>query len=170
MSVAALAKNLILSLLGLAFVWFFAVSLPFHIGNWDSGPFPLPMGAISLVGWVPMILGGCVLIWCYCLFVLVGKGTPWPFDPPKKLVVAGPYRFVRNPMEGSFLLVVLGEAVLFRSVVLIFYLLIGFVLLHIREVLVEEPALRRRFGQSYERYCKSVRLWIPRLIPYKEGA
>lgn len=168
MSIAELAKNVALSLLGAVVIWFFAVSVPFHIGDCDSGPFPLPKGTISLVGWVPIVLGGCVLIWCYCLFLFVGRGTPWPCEPPKKLVVAGPYRFVRNPMEGSFLLIVLGEAVLFQSIMLVFYLLVGLGLLHIREVLFEGPALRKRFGQSYERYCRSVPLWIPRSSPYKE--
>jgi len=167
-SIPALVKKVVLSSLGAAVIWLFAVSVPFHIGDWDSRPFPLPMGAASLMGWVPMILGGSILAWCYCLFLLVGKGTPWPFDPPKKLVISGPYRFVRNPMEGGFVLILLGEAVLFRSAMLILYALAGVALLHIRELLVEEPALRKRFGQPYEEYCKSVPLWIPRLRPYKE--
>jgi protein-S-isoprenylcysteine O-methyltransferase Ste14 len=119
------------------------------------------------MGWIPMILGGCVFIWCYCLFIFVGQGTPWPFDPPKELVVAGPYRFVRNPMEGSFLLIVLGEALLFESISLLLYWLASFALLHMREELIEEPALRTRFGPSYERYIRSVPRWIPRLRPYK---
>jgi hypothetical protein len=71
-----LAKNLVLSLLGLAFIWFFAVSIPFHIADWDSALFPIGMGAIRLIGWIPIILGGCVIVWCYCLFVLIGRGTP----------------------------------------------------------------------------------------------
>jgi protein-S-isoprenylcysteine O-methyltransferase Ste14 len=166
-SIAALVKNITLWLLGAAVVWFFAVSVPVHIGDWDSGPFPLPVGAISLLGWVPMILGGCTIIWCYSLFFLVGKGTPWPFDPPKRLVVSGPYRFVRNPMEGSFVVILLGEAVLFRSIMVLFYALVGLALLHAREALVEEPGLRKRFGESYEKYRNSVPLWIPRLTPYK---
>ena len=168
MSSVTLAKNIVMSLLGLAYSWFFAVSLPFHIADWDSGPFPLRMGAISLIAWLSMILGGCAFIWCYCLFVLIGRGTPWPFDPPKRLVVAGPYRFMRNPMEASFLLIVLGEALLFGSLSLILYLLAGFALLHMREVHIAEPTLRRRFGLPYERYFTSVPRWILRLSPYVE--
>jgi protein-S-isoprenylcysteine O-methyltransferase Ste14 len=130
MRAAILAKNTFLALLGLAVIWFFAVSLPFTIADWDSGSFPFPLGVVSLIAWVPMITGGCVIIWCYCLFFLVGRGTPWPFDPPEKLVLAGPYRFVRNPMEGSFFLIILGEAFLFQSVSLLLYLLVGFGLFH----------------------------------------
>jgi hypothetical protein len=38
--------------------------------------------------------------------VFIGKGTPAPFDPPRKLVIRGPYRFVRNPMyvDGGMIL------------------------------------------------------------------
>jgi protein-S-isoprenylcysteine O-methyltransferase Ste14 len=126
------------------------------------------MGGISLVAWLPIILGSCVIIWCYGLFIVVGKGTPWHFDPPKKLVVAGPYRFVRNPMEASFLLILLGEVLLFRSAALVVYWLTGFAILHSRQVLHDEPVLRRRFGASYERYAGSVPRWIPRLSPYLE--
>ena len=168
MSAVLMVKNTVLSLLAIAYSWFFAVSLPFHIVDWDSGPFPLRMDAISVIAWLSMILGGCVFIWCYCLFVFVGRGTPWPFDPPKRLVVAGPYRFVRNPMGASFLLIVLGEALLFGSISLTLYWLASFALLHTREVLIGEPALRKRFGLSYERYFKSVPRWIPRLSPYVE--
>jgi protein-S-isoprenylcysteine O-methyltransferase Ste14 len=169
MRVVRLTKNVVLSLLGAAFVWFFAVSMPFRLADWDSGPFSIKMGAMSLLGWIPMIVGGCVFIWCYCLFVLIGQGTPWQFDPPKKLVIAGPYRFVRNPMEGSFLLIVLGEALLFASTAVLLYWLVGFALLHIRQVLIEEPALRTRFGRSYVLHCRSVPRWVPRLKPYAEN-
>ncbi len=168
MSTVTLAKNIALSLFGIAYSWFFTVSIPFYIADWDSGPFPPKMSAISLIAWLLMILGGCVFLWCYGLFILVGRGTPWPFDPPKRLVVAGPYRFVRNPMGASFLLIVMGEALLFGSITLMFYWLAGFAVLHIREVLFAEPALKRRFGLPYERYFKSVPRWIPQLNPYVE--
>jgi len=169
-SAVALAKNVVLSLLGLAFIWFFAVSVPFHIAAWDSAPSPTGIGAIRLIGWIPIILGGCIIIWCYCLFVFIGKGTPWPFAPPRKLVVSGPYRFVRNPMEGSFLLIVLGEALLFGSTALILYWMVSLGLLYTRQVTIDEPTLRTRFGPSYEKYMKSVPRYIPRLTAYKEGS
>ena len=95
-------------------------------------------------------------------FAIRGQGTPAPIDPPRKLVVEGPYRVVRNPMYWSVTLVVLGEAVLFRSRSLAelggFFLAgsILFVLLY------EEPALRRKFGAEYEDYCRRVPRWLPR--------
>jgi len=168
MSIGVLLKYIVLSLLGVAFIWFVAVSLPFHIGDWDAAPFPLPMGTVSLIAWVPMILGACVILWCYGLFISIARGTPWPFDPPRKLVVAGPYRFVRNPMEVGFFLILLGEALLFRSIAVVAYWLIGLAILYLRGVLFEEPGLRRRFGAAYGRYRKSVPRWIPRLRPYRQ--
>src|SRR5882762_1747826 len=62
------------------------ITLPTHYG-------PLHGVAIALV-----VLGGALAIWCILTFALVGKGTPAPFDPPRQLVAAGPYRWVRNPM------------------------------------------------------------------------
>jgi protein-S-isoprenylcysteine O-methyltransferase Ste14 len=170
MSAAALAKNIVLSLFGLVFIWIVAVSVPFYLAHWGSSSFLTGLGAIRLIGWIPIILGGCVIVWCYCLFVFVGRGTPWPFAPPRKLVIAGPYRYVRNPMEGSFLLVVLGEAALFGSVALVFYWMICGVLLYVRQVTVDEPALTARFGPSYERYMRAVPRYIPRLRGYREDS
>jgi len=168
MSVGVVLKNTVLSLLGVAFVWFFAVSLPFHIGDWNAAPFPLPMGAVSVIAWIPMIVGACVFLWCYGLFIVIGRGTPWPFAAPRRLVMAGPYRFVRNPMEVGFFLILLGEALLFRSIALVLYWLTGLAILYVRGVLVEEPGLRSKFGATYERYRKSVPRWIPRLRPYRD--
>lgn len=73
-------------------------------------------------------------------------------------------------MEGSFLLIVLGEALLFESVALIFYGMISFAVLYTRQVMIDEPALGTRFGASYERYVKSVPRYIPRLRAYKEDS
>ncbi len=95
-------------------------------------------------------------------FALRGEGTPAPIDPPKKLVMEGPYRVVQNPMYWSVAFVMLGEAILFRSPPLakwsaaFFAATIAFVLLY------EEPTLRRKFGAEYEEYCRRVPRWIPR--------
>ncbi|HEY45068.1 MAG TPA: isoprenylcysteine carboxylmethyltransferase family protein, partial [Anaerolineae bacterium] len=145
-------------------IWFFAVSLPFWIAASDFEPFPVELGSLRYVGWIPIILGASAILWCYWIFNSIGKGTPWPFDPPKRLVVTGLYRYVRNPMEGSYLLVLFGEVLLFESSALVLYLVSNVLFLYMRQVVVEEPNLRRRFGQPYEQYCKSVPRWIPRFI------
>jgi protein-S-isoprenylcysteine O-methyltransferase Ste14 len=156
-------KNILLSLLGLVVIWFFSVSLPIWIAASEFEPFPLEIGSLRHIGWIPIILGASAILWCYWIFIFVGKGTPWPFDPPKKLVIMGLYRYVRNPMESSFFLVLFGEALLFECSAIGFYIIFSFLLLYTRQVLIEEPGLRRRFGKPYEQYCKSVPRYIPRL-------
>ena len=168
MSSINVVKNIVLSLLGLIFTWFFAVSLPFWIAASDFEPFPLELGSLRFVGWIPIVLGASSFLWCYWTFIFLGKGTPWPFDPPKKLVVTGLYRYVRNPMEGGYLLILLGELLLFESSTIALYLLLAFLYLNMRQTLIEEPALRRRFGGQYEQYCKSVPRWIPSLKAHKD--
>jgi len=65
-------------------------------------------------------------------------------------------------------LVLAGETLLFQSQGLLIYLLIMFGIINIRLMVFEEPGLRKRFGDSYIQYCKSVGRWIPRLTPYRE--
>jgi protein-S-isoprenylcysteine O-methyltransferase Ste14 len=165
-SAIILLKNIVLSLLGLIVIYFFSIPLPFWITASEFEPFYIEIGSLGYVGWIPIILGALAILWCYWIFIVFGKGTPWPFDPPKKLLVIGPYRYVRNPMELSFILILFGEALLFESSALIIYILIYFIFFHLRQVLIEEPILRRRFGKPYDQYCQSVPRWIPRLSAY----
>lgn len=109
-----------------------------------------------------VLAGSALYAWCAGRFVFEGKGTPAPFDPPKQLVVGGPYRMVRNPMYLGGALVLLGEALCFRSFWHLAYAGLFVLLSHIRVVLWEEPALRRAFGAAYDDYCHQVPRWLPR--------
>ena len=125
------------------------------------------------VGWLALTLsavGVLILLSCMRDFAVVGHGTPAPIDPPKLLVVSGPYRFVRNPMYWGVELVLLGEAICFRSMHLAVYaILVGFCV-QLFVVFYEEPTLRKKFGTSYQEYCWAVPRWIPRLRPWsREG-
>ena len=100
--------------------------------------------------------------WCMNLFNVLGRGTPLPFDPPRQFVAAGPYRFVRNPMMLGAFLVMVGEALMFRSRVLWVYLAGLMTAAHLFVCLWEEPDLTRRFGQPYRDYRQRVPRWIPR--------
>ena len=110
---------------------------------------------------LPVLLGVSVYFRCVWDFASVGRGTPAPIDPPKVLVVCGLYRYVRNPIYLGVLFVLLGEAVFFESWALSRYAIGVFVIFHLFVIVYEEPSLRRKFGESYERYCRSVRRWIP---------
>jgi len=115
-------------------------------------------------GWVLMAAGVALYIACaFWGFAIRGNGTPLPLDPPKKLVVEGPYRVVRNPMYWSVLFVLLGEAAIFHSVALAELALAFFVGVNLFVLFFEEPSLRQKFGAEYEEYCRRVPRWLPRL-------
>jgi hypothetical protein len=98
---------------------------------------------------------------CLWLFASVGRGTPGPWDTPRRFVAVGPYRWVRNPIYISALLVVLGEAWLFLSPPLLGYAGVMMIGCHLFVIGYEEPTLRRRFGDAYNEYLGTVSRWIP---------
>jgi protein-S-isoprenylcysteine O-methyltransferase Ste14 len=108
-----------------------------------------------------MVLGAAILVRCIWDFAAKGRGTLAPIDPPRQLVVQGLYRYVRNPMYLGVLLLLLGETAFFKSIALLQYTLAWFIIVNLFVVFYEEPALRHRFGDSYERYFRSVRRWLP---------
>lgn len=111
----------------------------------------------------PLLVAGAVIYFAgLWQFASNGRGTPAPFDPPKKLVRRGPYGWVRNPMYLSLLLLVAGEAVFFRQVALWLYLVFLASAFQLVVAMLEEPALRRRFGALYSDYCGAVNPWWPR--------
>jgi protein-S-isoprenylcysteine O-methyltransferase Ste14 len=95
-------------------------------------------------------------------FAVRGKGTPLPIDPPKKLLVEGPYSVVRNPMYWGVVSVMLGEAAVFHSVDLAELAGAFFLGVNVFVLLVEEPSLKKKFGAEYEEYCRRVPRWLPR--------
>ena len=107
------------------------------------------------------VAGLAVLCWCAVQFVRQGHGTPAPVDPPKELVAAGLYRYVRNPMYVGVLLTAAGHPLWFGSVRLAGYVLLLWLVFQIFVVLYEEPHLLKTFGASYREYCQSVPRWIP---------
>ena len=121
------------------------------------------IGLFQLFGLIPMAIGAVIYFRCAWDFASTGKGTPAPIDPPKRLVARGLYRFVRNPMYFGVLLALLGEAWLFRSGALLVYAVIAFTWQHLFVVFYEEPALKRKFGESYSDYLARTPRWIPRI-------
>jgi protein-S-isoprenylcysteine O-methyltransferase Ste14 len=119
-------------------------------------------GSLHYIGLPLIAIGAAIYFWCAWDFTFAGKGTPAPIDPPKHLVVRGLYRYVRNPMYVGVLSLILGQAIWFESAQLAGYAGLAFVLMHSFVLLYEEPALKRKFGESYERYCGTVPRWIPR--------
>jgi protein-S-isoprenylcysteine O-methyltransferase Ste14 len=119
--------------------------------------------------WPIFTLGFALSFWCAMEFALRGRGTPAPFDPPRRLVITGLYRWVRNPMYVGMAIMLIGEALLLPQIwremaALIAVLSIAVTVMVARK---EEPDLRRLFGAEYEAYCRQVPRWIPRLTPLK---
>ncbi|HVG28420.1 MAG TPA: isoprenylcysteine carboxylmethyltransferase family protein [Pyrinomonadaceae bacterium] len=132
-------------------------------------PAPRPFTPLNYLGVLAVALGACVYFWCAWDFATAGRGTPLPLDPPKELVVRGLYRHVRNPMYSGVLSILFGESLLFGSRALAVYAL-GFLVAYTLIVLFyEEPVLRRKFGEPYERYCRAVPRWLPRLSAHGTG-
>ena len=126
------------------------------------GP-PTTLGLLKVAGVLVGVAGGALALWCILAFAMLGKGTPAPFDPPRRLVVKGPYRFVRNPMYLGAALALSGAALFYRSTALLMYAGLFLVATHLFVIGYEEPALRRTFSEEYESYCRTVgRWWIRR--------
>ncbi|HEV8609360.1 MAG TPA: isoprenylcysteine carboxylmethyltransferase family protein [Thermoanaerobaculia bacterium] len=154
---SVLLRSLVFSVL---FIGTVLVALPYWIiGRGDRAPVPLTVRAIGLLLGAA---GAAGVLWCIRDFAVRGRGTPAPWDPPKHLVVAGPYRYVRNPMYVASLIVLAGEALFFGSSGVAIYAAALWLAYHLRVVLSEEPALRRQFGPEYEAYRAVVPRWIPR--------
>jgi protein-S-isoprenylcysteine O-methyltransferase Ste14 len=109
------------------------------------------------------IIGLALSGWAVTLFTKLGKGTPAPWDPPKRLVIQGPYRYVRNPMITGALLILLAEAILFQSLPIATWMTVFFIGNAIYFPLIEEKGLEKRFGDEYRNYKANVPRWLPRL-------
>jgi protein-S-isoprenylcysteine O-methyltransferase Ste14 len=115
-----------------------------------------------------MIVAGLAsLLDSFARFAFVGLGTAAPVAPPTRLVLAGQYRHVRNPMYVAILIIVIGQGLVLWSGALLGYAVLLWVLFHSFTVLYEEPALCARFGASYEAYRRNVRRWWPRIKPWE---
>jgi len=143
------------------FVGLFLVVVPQRILTASGIARPAEIGAAQAAGFVLVALGAALVLWCVLAFALIGKGTPAVFDPPRKLVIAGPYRRVRNPMYIGGGLTVLGATLFYGSAALALYALGFFVVVHLLVLFYEEPRLRRVFGSPYEEYLRTVHRWVP---------
>jgi protein-S-isoprenylcysteine O-methyltransferase Ste14 len=125
-------------------------------------------GALALQAAGLVLLGVGLLLFAASLrrFASEGEGTLAPWDPPRRLVVRGPYRYVRNPMISGVILVLTGEAMVLMSRPHAVWALIFFGMNFAYIPLLEEPGLRARFGEDYREYCRHVPRIFPRLKPW----
>jgi protein-S-isoprenylcysteine O-methyltransferase Ste14 len=142
------------------FIGLLLIFLPTQI---FSGAFvrPAAMGPWQAAGILMGIIGAALAFACIGTLVFVGKGTPAPFDPPRRLVIRGPYRLLRNPMYLGATMALAGAALFYRSLGLLAYAAAFVVVSHLFVVFYEEPTLRQSFGEDYASYCRRTSRWMP---------
>jgi len=123
---------------------------------------PQVFGITQLFGLVLVLVGAVLALSCILSFVFIGKGTQAPFDAPRRLVIRGSYRVIRNPMYVGVVAVLAGVAVYFGSFALSIYAVAFWIAAHCYVIFSEEPALTRSFGSEYKEYCSHVGRWLPR--------
>jgi protein-S-isoprenylcysteine O-methyltransferase Ste14 len=156
-------KNLLVTVVATLVVPGGAVILvPYLILRATVQPTSPVVGILETIAIALALLGVAMVVWVSGAFVTHGKGTPVPIAPPKHFVAAGLYRFVRNPMYFGALLTLFAEAAFFRSPWILLYAGLLWLALHSFTVLLEEPQLERRFGETYREYKANTPRWIPR--------
>jgi protein-S-isoprenylcysteine O-methyltransferase Ste14 len=113
-----------------------------------------------------LVIGLSLFVSSLWRFASDGKGTLAPWDPPRHLVIRGPYRYVRNPMISGVVFVLFGEALVLLSGPHFQWALIFLVINFIYIPLFEEQQLKGRFGDAYIEYCRHVPRLVPRLRPW----
>jgi protein-S-isoprenylcysteine O-methyltransferase Ste14 len=149
----------------LALAWFgfvFFGVLPAAV-LWSTGAdLCPPTGATRWIGGAVLVGAAALLVPPVAAFVRQGRGTQAPIAPPSRFVAGGFYARVRNPMYTLYVVIAVGEAILYRSPALVAYAAALFATAHWYVVRVEEKQLRRRFGAEYDAYCARVGRWLPR--------
>ena len=144
------------------FIGFLLVFLPARVIEWSGIAAPSQFGVAQVLGAVLAAAGAILAVSCIVTFAVIGRGTPAPFDPPRRLVVRGPYRFVRNPMYVGAGAALLGAALYYESLQLALYAAGFLLVMELFVRLYEEPILRKTFGSEYDDYCRRVGRWWPR--------
>ena len=123
--------------------------------------------AFVLLGCVLLAIGGTLFVASLRRFADEGRGTLAPWDPPRRFVVQGPYRYVRNPMVSGVIFLLAGEAAVLRSLPHLVWTL-TFIVINLTYIpLLEEPLLATKFGKQYEEYSRHVGRFLPRLRPWR---
>jgi protein-S-isoprenylcysteine O-methyltransferase Ste14 len=139
-----------------------AVLIPIWLARRNGITLAVGSGMTPQVAGVGLLTVGIILFLASVhQFVTQGRGTLAPWDPPRHLVVRGPYRYVRNPMISGVALVLFAEALLLLSRPHLAWALVFLGINGVYIPLLEEPGLNQRFGEAYRKYCQHV----PRLLP-----
>ncbi|MEA3508870.1 MAG: methyltransferase [candidate division NC10 bacterium] len=140
-----------------------SILFPLLVTKWDRHLVEVSLGPFRWVGLVPISLGVILVVWSAALLFTRGGGTPAPWDPPQRFILAGPYQYVRNPMMLGVFATVFGEAVLAESLAILLYLGLVVSVVCWYVVAIEEKGLEIRFTDTYVVYKERVPRWLPHL-------
>ncbi len=161
------------SIIQLPFVVVVVVPTILYVFSYDFLTFPfigMPSYVSIACGSVALILGLVLFVKSLKLFIDIGNGTLAPWNPTKKMIIQGLYRYVRNPMLIGVNFLLLSEALLLRSSPILIWMIFFILLNTVYFIKKEEPDLLKKFGEEYAEYCKHVPRWLPRLTPYRPEA
>lgn len=142
-----------------------AVAIPQRLARRDGSKLPIDRRVSRRVGRLSLVAGLGLYLRTAWRFADEGGGTPAPVDEPGLLVIGGVYAHVRNPMYIGVILIVLGQALLYRSAHVLWWAVGCWLGFHHRVVDWEEPHLREKYGEEYKQYREEVPRWIPRIRP-----
>jgi protein-S-isoprenylcysteine O-methyltransferase Ste14 len=164
----------------LAISWKVAIVIVVWIAvGWLTGylhPLDVSLGVelpawVQIPGIVAVVAGGALVLICGAMLSTRGIGTlrgeEWFM--PREFVANGPFRFVRNPMSLGGAVLMAGIALSHRSALGLGLATVLFLVFHLVVVLLEEPGLEKRFGDSYRKYRQNVPRWLPRVTPWQES-
>ncbi|WP_436346359.1 methyltransferase family protein [Natronorubrum sp. FCH18a] len=138
-----------------------AGAIPRALARYDRESPTLGSRGARIVGTVSLVAGTLLYLHTAFRFSSEGNGTPAPSDEPDDLVTGGIYRYTRNPMYVGVLLVIVGQAVRYRSLHVLWWGLVCWLGFHRRVVDYEEPHLLEKHGDAYEAYRDRVPRWLP---------
>ncbi|MGH2575569.1 MAG: methyltransferase family protein [Ignavibacteria bacterium] len=134
------------------------------------------IGSLRFAGLILIIAGLIFFLMAVLKFLVEGRGTPAIFftkrfrflvgEEPDKMLSSGAYRYSRNPMYVSGVMIVLGEGIFFSSPVLLIYSALLFAWFHFIIVHLEEPHLKKKYGNKYQEYLLKVPRWLR--IPFSK--
>jgi protein-S-isoprenylcysteine O-methyltransferase Ste14 len=118
--------------------------------------------ALRMSGVVVFLLASALGLWSAYVMATVGEGTPLPSMMARRLVIVGPYRYVRNPMAVAGIGQGIAVGLMAGSWLVIVYGLVGSMIWNWVVRPHEEADLTARFGDEFREYQQTVSCWVPK--------
>jgi protein-S-isoprenylcysteine O-methyltransferase Ste14 len=146
-------------------IWSVAVvwALPLAITRAErDADFDVPgFQELPVIGLALVVAGSLLVLWAAVTMALAGRGTPLTFAAPRRLVVTGPYAWLRNPMVVGTLVQGVGLGAMYGSLPVLLLFACGALVWNLLRRHDDEDELQRVFGREFELYRRSVRCWLP---------